>query len=51
MLNIRILFINYDIITDLLNLAFCAEHFIPSLWAIYVWYNKKFQLQYIFMVI
>ena len=28
MLNIRILFINYDIITNFLNLAFCSEHFI-----------------------
>jgi hypothetical protein len=28
MLNIRILFTNYDIITDCLNLAFCSEHFI-----------------------
>jgi hypothetical protein len=28
MLNIRILFTNYDIITDFLNLAFCSEHFI-----------------------
>ena len=26
MLNIRILFTNYDIITDFLNLAFCSEH-------------------------
>ena len=28
MLNIRILFTNYDIITYFLNLAFCLEHFI-----------------------
>jgi hypothetical protein len=28
MLNIRILFTNYDIITDFLNLAFCSEHLI-----------------------
>ena len=26
MLNIRILFTNYDIIADFLNLAFCSEH-------------------------
>jgi len=28
MLNIRIIFTNYDIITDFLNLAFCSEDFI-----------------------
>jgi hypothetical protein len=28
MLNIRILFTNYDIIADFLNLAFCSEYFI-----------------------
>ena len=28
MLSIRILFTNYDIITDFLNLAFCSEQFI-----------------------
>jgi len=28
MLNIRILFTNYDTITDFLNLAFCSEHYI-----------------------
>jgi hypothetical protein len=28
MLNIRVLFTNYDIITDCLNLTFCSEHFI-----------------------
>ena len=28
MLNIQILFTNYDITTDFLNLAFCSEHFI-----------------------
>ena len=28
MLNIQILFTNYDIITDFLNLSFCSEHFI-----------------------
>ena len=28
MQNIRIHFTNYDIITDLVNLAFCSEHFI-----------------------
>ena len=28
MLNIRILFTNYNIITDFLNLAFCSDHFI-----------------------
>jgi hypothetical protein len=28
MLNIQILFTNYDIITDFLNLAFSSEHFI-----------------------
>jgi hypothetical protein len=28
MLSIRILFTNYDIITDILNLAFSSEHFI-----------------------
>jgi len=27
MLNIRIIFTNYDIIADFLNLAFCSEHF------------------------
>ena len=28
MLSIRILFTNYDIQADVLNLAFCSEHFI-----------------------
>ena len=30
MLNIQILFTNYDITTDFLNLAFCSEHFIST---------------------
>ena len=28
LLNIQILFTNYDIITDFVNLSFCSEHFI-----------------------
>ena len=44
MLNIRILFTNYDIITDFLNLAFCSEHFISIKHRILATFNinKKF---------
>jgi hypothetical protein len=44
MLNIRILFTNYDIITGFLNLAFCSEHFISIKHRILVTFNinKKF---------
>ena len=43
-LNIRILFTNYDIITDFLNLAFCSEHFISIKHRILATFNinKKF---------
>jgi hypothetical protein len=40
MLNIQILFINYDIITDFLNLAFCSEHFISIKYRI--WFSPTF---------
>jgi hypothetical protein len=39
MLNIQILFINYDIITDFLNLAFCSEHFISIKYRILATFN------------
>jgi hypothetical protein len=39
MLNIRILFTNYDIITDFLNLAFCSEHFISIKYRILATFN------------
>ena len=44
MLNIRILFTNYDIITDFLNLAFCSEHFISIKHRLLATFNinKKF---------
>jgi hypothetical protein len=44
MLNIQILFTNYDIITDFLNLAFCSEHFIRiKHWILATFnINKKF---------
>ena len=44
MLSIRILFTNYDIITDFLNLAFCSEHFISIKHRILATFdvNKKF---------
>jgi len=44
MLNIRILFTNYDIITDCLNLAFYSEHFISIKHRILATFNinKKF---------
>jgi hypothetical protein len=44
MLNIRILFTNYDIITDFLNLDFCLEHFISIKHRIQATFNinKKF---------
>ena len=44
MLSIQILFTNYDIITDFLNLAFCSEHFISIKNRILATFNinKKF---------
>ena len=44
MLNIRIIFTNYDIITYFLNLAFCSEHFISIKHRILATFNinKKF---------
>jgi hypothetical protein len=44
MLSIQILFTNYDIITDFLNLAFCSEHFISIKHRILATFNinKKF---------
>jgi hypothetical protein len=44
MLNIQILFTNYDIITEFLNLAFCSEHFISIKHRILAVFNinKKF---------
>ena len=44
MLNIQILFTNYDIITYFLNLAFCSEHFISKKNRILATFNinKKF---------
>jgi hypothetical protein len=44
MLNIRILFTNYDIITYFLNLVFCSEHFISIKHQILATFNinKKF---------
>ena len=44
MLNIQILFTNYDITTDFLNLAFCSEHFISIKHRILTTFiiNKKF---------
>jgi hypothetical protein len=47
MLNIQILFINYDIITDFLNLAFCSEHFISIKYRILATFNinKKNQFR------
>ena len=44
MLNIQILFTNYDIITDFLNLAFSSEHFISIKHRILATFNinKKF---------
>ena len=44
MLNIRILFTNYDIITYFLNLVFCSEHFISIKHQILSTFNinKKF---------
>ena len=39
MLNIRIIFTNYDIITDFLNLAFCSEHFISVKYRILTTFN------------
>ena len=44
MLIIRILFTNYDIITDFLNQAFCSEHFISIKHRILATFNinKKF---------
>ena len=41
MLIIRILFTNYDIITDFLNLAFCSEHFISIKHRILPTFNIK----------
>ena len=43
-LHIQILFTNYDIITDFLNLAFCSEHFIRMKHRILATFNinKKF---------
>ena len=41
MLNIQILFTNYDIITDFLNLAFCSEHFISIKHRILATFNIK----------
>jgi hypothetical protein len=44
MLSIRILFTNYDIITDVLNLVFCSKHFIRIKHRILATFNinKKF---------
>jgi hypothetical protein len=44
MLNIQILFTNYDIKTYFLNLAFCSEHFISIKHRILATFNinKKF---------
>jgi hypothetical protein len=44
MLNIQILFTNYDIIAYFLNLAFCSEHFISIINRILATFNinKKF---------
>ena len=44
MLNIQILFTNYDIITDFLNLFFCSKHFIRiKHWILATFnINKKF---------
>ena len=41
MLNIQILFTNYDIITDFLNLGFCSEHFISIKYRILATFNKN----------
>jgi hypothetical protein len=41
MLNIQILFTNYDIIPDFLNLAFCSEYFISIKHRILATFNKK----------
>jgi len=41
MQNIRILFTNYDIITEFLNLAFCSEHFISIKHHILATFNIK----------
>ena len=40
--NIQILFTNYNIITDFLNLAFCSEHFISIKILATFNINKKF---------
>jgi hypothetical protein len=44
MLNIQILFTNYHIITDFLNLSFCSEHFISIKYRILATFyiNNKF---------
>jgi hypothetical protein len=41
MLDIQILFTNYDIITDFLNLTFCSEHFISINHRILATFNKN----------
>jgi hypothetical protein len=46
MLNIRILFTNYDIITDFLNLAFCSDHFISIKHRILATFNINKQFNY-----
>jgi len=39
LLSIRIRFANYDIITDLLSMPFCAEHFINMKYRILATFN------------